>query len=72
MRYDVREVWDPWQNELFTQQASIESEALELYKNNPETAERFLTKYFNHWGNKVVERAWQLGDELWTKYDEKF
>ena len=72
MRYDVREVWDPWQEELFTQQASIESEALELYKNNPETAARFLTKYFNNWGNKVVERAWQLGDELWTKYDEKF
>ncbi|MCH7516059.1 MAG: C69 family dipeptidase [Bacteroidetes bacterium] len=72
MRYDVREVWDPWQEELFTQQASIESEALELYKNNPETAARFLTKYFNHWGNKVVGRAWQLGDELWTKYDEKF
>ena len=72
MRYDVREVWDPWQKELFTQQASIESEALELYNNNPETAARFLTKYFNFWGNKVVERAWQLGDELWTKYDEKF
>ena len=72
MRYDVREVWDPWQDELFTQQSSIESEALELYKNNPETAETFLTKYFNHWGNKVVERAWLLGDELWTKYDEKF
>jgi len=72
MRYDVREVWDPWQDELFTQQVSIESEALELYKNNPESAETFLTKYFNHWGNKVVERAWQLGDELWTKYDEKF
>ena len=72
MRYDVREVWDPWQKELFTQQLTIESEAMELYKNNPETAARFLTKYFNHWGNKVVERAWQLGDELWTKYDEKF
>jgi dipeptidase len=72
MRYDVREVWDPWQEELFRQQASIESEALEMYNNNPETAARFLTKYFNHWGNKVVERAWQLGDELWTKYDEKF
>jgi dipeptidase len=72
MRYDVREVWNPWQDELFTQQASIENEALELYKSNPEAAARFLTKYFNQWGNKVVERAWLLGDELWTKYDEKF
>jgi dipeptidase len=72
MRYDVRDVWDPWQEELFEQQDSIESEAMELYKNNPEAAENFLTKYFNHWGNKVVERAWKLGDELWTKYDEKF
>ena len=43
-----------------------------------------LAKFFNvsqdeligeeeiEWGNKVVDRAWELGDFLWTKYDEKF
>jgi len=43
-----------------------------LYENDPKGGVGFLTKYFNHWGNKDVERAWKLGDELWIKYDEKF
>jgi hypothetical protein len=72
MRHDVRAVWDPWQKELFDNQAAIEKEALELYDNDPKKAAEFLTKYFNEWGVKVNERAWQLGDELWTKYDELF
>jgi hypothetical protein len=50
----------------------MEQKALMLYKENPAEAVKFLTNYFNDWGTKVVERAWQLGDELWTKYDEKF
>jgi len=24
------------------------------------------------WGEKVVQKAWDLGDMLWTRYDEKF
>ena len=32
----------------------------------------FVTTYTNDWGNKVVNKAWKLGDFLWTKYDEKF
>jgi len=23
-------------------------------------------------GDRVVDKAWELGDLLWTKYDEKF
>jgi dipeptidase len=72
MRYDVRNVFDPWQAELFEKQNEMEQKALMLYKENPAEAVKFLTNYFNDWGTKVVERAWQLGDELWTKYDEKF
>jgi hypothetical protein len=65
-------VWDPWQVELFSNQIEIEKKALELYKNNPDQAIEFLTEYLNSWGTKVVEKAWQLGDDIWTKYDEKF
>jgi dipeptidase len=72
MRHDVRDVWDPWQKELFENQAALENEALELYKKDPKSAADFLTKNFNKWGIKVNERAWQLGDDLWTKYDELF
>ncbi len=72
MRRDVTAVWQPLQKELFSTQVRFEEQALELYKNDPEKARAFLTDYGIKWGNKVVERAWQLGDELWTRYDEKF
>lgn len=72
MRYDVTAVWQPLQQELFDNQKSVEEEALRLLKKNPKKARKYLTEYGIKWGNRVVERAWKLGDELWTKYDEKF
>lgn len=72
MRKDVAAVWIPWQNQLFQEQAEVERRALELLKKNPVEARTWLTKYSIEWGNKVIERAWKLGDELWTKYDEQF
>ncbi len=72
MRHDVRAVWDPLQAELFANQKEVEEKALELLKTDRNEAIKFLTDYTNQWGIKVVERAWKLGDELWTKYDEKF
>jgi dipeptidase len=72
MRHDVSKVWQPWQKELLDQQQSIEEKALTLYKQKPEQAGIFLTHYTIEWGNRVVQRAWKLGAELWTKYDEQF
>ncbi len=73
MRHDVDTVWSVWQKELFDEQAAIEKAALDMYKpKKPDEAIKYLTKYSIDWGNKVVEKAWQLGDFLWTKYDEKF
>lgn len=72
MRHDVRAVWDPMQAELFTNQEKIEAKALELLKFDRDKAIKFLTDYTNEWGIKATERAWKLGDELWTKYDELF
>ncbi len=72
MRRDVTAVWAPWQNELFSNQQMIEEKALHLYRKNPKAARAFLTDYGIKWGNKVVDKAWDLGDFLWTKYDEKF
>jgi dipeptidase len=72
MRHDVSAVWGPMQQELIENQAKTEGEALELLRDDPEKAVEFLTRYTMLWGNKVVERAWKLGDELWTKYDELF
>jgi dipeptidase len=73
MRYDVMAVWDPWQQELFKTQAPFEEKALSLYNQKKyKELNLLLTNYTVLWGNKVVDRAWKLGDELWTKYDEKF
>ncbi len=73
MSKDVRAVWDPMQKELLDKQAEFEAEALKLQKEGKtEELIELLTTYTNTWGDKVVNRAWLLGDELWTKYDEKF
>jgi len=72
MRKDVTAVWYPWQMEMFARQAEVEENAQELLRKNPAAAREYLTKYSSDWGQKVITRAWKLGDELWTKYDEKF
>jgi len=73
MRYDVNAVWDQWQEDLFRDQENFEKKALELYnRRNNEELTRYLTDYTVSWGGKVVDKAWELGDMLWTKYDEKF
>ncbi|KAA3610090.1 MAG: peptidase C69 [Calditrichaeota bacterium] len=72
MRYDVRDVFDPMQAELFKDQKEIEKKALTLLKKDKKAAIKFLTDYTNKWGIKASEEAWKLGDKLWTKYDEKF
>jgi dipeptidase len=72
MRHDVTAVWQPLQQELFNNQKKIEQEAKRLYQSDKKQVKKFLTDYAIEWGDKVVERAWRLGDELWTKYDEKF
>jgi len=73
MRHDVNSVWDPWQEELFSAQKAFEEKALELHKNGKkEELNSYLTSYTMEWGEKVVMKAWDLGDLLWTRYDEKF
>ncbi len=73
MRHDVDAVWLPWQQELLDNQQAIEAEALKLYeKDKPEKTIEFLTGYSNKWGVRVVDKAWELGDFMWTKYDELF
>ncbi|MBN1340269.1 MAG: C69 family dipeptidase, partial [Bacteroidales bacterium] len=73
MRHDIDAVWGPWQKEVIENQKKTEEEALKMYnKSNPSETILFLTHYTSLWGEKVVKKAWELGDFLWTKYDEKF
>jgi hypothetical protein len=72
MRHDVDALWNPIQQELFDRQDEIEDKAVELLEKDREEAIEYLTGYTHRWGTEVVEKAWKLGDFLWTKYDEKF
>ncbi len=72
MRKDLDAEWIPLQEQLFENQPVFEKEVITLYKNDPEKAIEKMTIYTNKWGNTVVEKAWKLGDHLWTKYDELF
>ncbi|MCK5856088.1 MAG: C69 family dipeptidase [Bacteroidales bacterium] len=73
MRHDVDAVWNPMQKQMFDEVKAFEAKALELDKSGEKAKlTTLLTDYTNLWGTKVVDRAWKLGDELWTKYDEKF
>ena len=72
MRHDLEDVLAPLQKEMFTKQDEIDRKALSLHKQSPDKAAEFLTGYSIKWGNRVVNEAWELGDLLWTKYDEKF
>jgi len=72
-RHDVDNVWNPMQKEMFENQKLFEEKALKLYnEKKPQKAINFVTKYSNDKANEVVDKAWKLGDYLWTKYDEKF
>ncbi len=73
MHKDVDTVWNTWQTEMFENQKTVEQDALKMYnKNKPQKTINYVNAYSNKWGEKVVNKAWELGDFLWTKYDEKF
>ncbi|MDX9904990.1 MAG: C69 family dipeptidase [Bacteroidales bacterium] len=72
MRHDVDAIWNPIQQELFDRQKSVEQQAVQMYREDPGKTKAFLTRYSGMWGSYVVDKAWKLGDYLWTKYDEKF
>ena len=70
MRYDVRDALDPIQAELFANQGKFEEKVLKI--GNQKKRRKALTRYTIEQGERVVNKAWELGDLLWTKYDEKF
>lgn len=72
MHKDVDSVWFPIQQELIDELPEIDQQALELHKKDPAQAIEFLTRYSGEKGSMVMDKCIELGDFLWTKYDEKF
>jgi len=72
MRNDVYEVRDPFQKKAYQDQRMIDDEALRLYKDDTQKAVEYITKYSFDFCNSITDAYWKLGDDLWTKYDERW
>lgn len=70
MRKDLDSVWLPMQEEVRMEVSDLERSLLSV--ENLEERQKLLTGFTLKWGEKVVKQAWDLGDALWTRYDEKF
>jgi dipeptidase len=71
-RNDVAAVRDPILQKAFEDQRKIEDEALRAYREDPAKAVELLSKYSFDFCGKITEAWWKLGNDLWTKYEEKF
>ena len=69
---DVDNTWIPVQRKFINEQKEIDKKALELYNKKPSKAVEFLTGYSKKSAEEVMKKGVELGDKLWTKYDEKF
>ena len=72
MSKDVEEVWKEIENKAFAMQPEFEEEIVALYKKDPKLAIEKLTKYSVDMANQAVKSYWNLGDDLWTKYNRYF
>ena len=73
MHVMVDKAWEPLQKDFIREHFIIEPEALELINQDRyDEAVQVLTNFTDICGNEAVERAWKLGDELWTTFDEQW
>jgi len=72
MRTDVAEIRDPLQEKFLAAQKEIAETTGKLLAEDPAKARAYLTE--NTWEacSEATEAYWNLGDLLWTKYDEKW
>jgi dipeptidase len=72
MRNDVAEVRNPLQEKLLARQQEVDAEAEARFGEDPARARAYLTRATAEACREVVDAYWNLGDLLWTKYDEKW
>jgi len=72
MRADVAEVRDPLQRKYLDMQDEVAERAVALLAANREQALAYLTEVTKQACEEVTEAYWELGDHLWTAYDEKW
>jgi len=69
---DIQEVQSSLENQFLTLQPAIDKTALELYKNDPQAMQRYLTTYSVSQANMVVTRWKELAEHLITKYNDGY
>jgi dipeptidase len=72
MRADVAKIRDALQTRWLSEQKKVDRHALKLHRVNAGAARRLLTTFSKQACNETVKTYWSLGDQLWTKYDEKW
>jgi dipeptidase len=70
MRKNVAALRDPLQAKLIKGQKKLARRAARLHRQSPEQAAQLLTDYTNQACRETTDAYWDLGDQLWTKYDE--
>jgi len=72
MSQTIARIWTPIEEKVFADQAKIEEEALNLYKQNPTKAREFLTSYCVKMAEEAVAAYWKLQDDLWGSFTQYF
>lgn len=65
---DLRSARDPLEVRFFEEQSTIDQQALELFRRDPEQAKRFLTDYTRSSMEEIVKMYRELRNLLITKY----
>ncbi|WP_455536742.1 dipeptidase [Prevotella koreensis] len=66
----LKAVRDSLENSYFANQKAIEERALQIYKENPAEAKKFLNNYSNEKAQQMLERWQQLAFYLIVKYND--
>ena len=69
---DIQKVQKSLENKYFAMQPAIENTALELYKENPDLAVKFLSDYTLNTAQALHDRWYKLWTELVVKYNDGY
>jgi len=72
MRVDVAEVRNPLQEKFLSAQDEVASTATKLLAEDSNRGRAYLTLQSRQACEEATQSYWNLGDLLWTKYDEKW
>ncbi|MGE5359562.1 MAG: dipeptidase [Bacteroidales bacterium] len=70
MIQDIKAKRAELEGKFLADQASVEQQALDLYKKDPAAARKFINDYSNKAAQKTIDEWWKLADFLIVKYND--